>query len=158
MRLETELDLSAAAKPAASPRRVASSSLLLTLVVFALLWVVLAPYRRIYLPRVDDITALADGLLLLPGAHWQDWFTSGHSHFFDAYPEWPWGLSPFARPAFQSLIHLAHLVFEKPWQRIFEIDAREPLLQASAAPQEFIVEVVASGQQQPASRAVVKLA
>ena len=122
MRLETEPDLSAAAEPTASFRRTASSSLLLALIVFALLWMLLAPYRRIYLPRVDDITALADGLLLLPGAHWQDWFTSGHSRFFDAYPEWPWGLSPFARPAFQSLIYLAHFVFDRDWASYLAIN------------------------------------
>ena len=90
-------------------------ALLVGFVVFVSLWLVTIPYRRIYLPRVDDITALADALLLSPHARWEHWFTEGHSYFFDAYPEWPWGLSPFARPAFQFLIYLTHFVFDDDW-------------------------------------------
>lgn len=80
-----------------------------------LLWLINIPYRHAYQPNDNDVTALADALLLLPGAHWQDWFTHGHTHFFDAYPEWPWGLTPFARPAFQFLIYLAHFLFGRDW-------------------------------------------
>jgi hypothetical protein len=101
---------------------VAGSSLLLGLIIFALLWFLNAPYRRIYLPRLDDITALADGLLLLPDAHWRDWFTNGHARFFDAYPEWPWGLSPFARPAFQVVIYLMHFILGKDWASYLAIN------------------------------------
>src|SRR5690348_14163393 len=75
--------------------------LLVAVPVFSLLWLVGWSYRGVYVPRVDDVTAFADGLLLVPGARWEDWFTEGHSHFFDAYPEWPRGITAFARPAFQ---------------------------------------------------------
>ena len=44
----------------------------LGLTVFGLLWLVNTPYRQVYVPRMDDVTALADGLLLRPGAHWQE--------------------------------------------------------------------------------------
>jgi hypothetical protein len=94
---------------------VASRALPLGLTIVALLWLVNIPYRGVYVPRLDDVTALADGLLLLPGARWVDWFTQGHTHFFDAYPEWPWGLSGFARPVFQFTIYLAHFLLGKNW-------------------------------------------
>jgi hypothetical protein len=83
--------------------------------IFLLLWLLNIRYRQVYVPRLDDVTALADALLMLPGSHWQDWFTQGHSHFFDAYPEWPWGLTAFARPIFQCTIYLAHFLFGSHW-------------------------------------------
>jgi hypothetical protein len=92
------------------------------LLVCALLWLINIPYRRAYQPNDNDVTALADALLLLPGAQWQDWFTQGHTHFFDAYPEWPWGLTPFARPAFQFLIYLAHFLFGRDWTSYLAIN------------------------------------
>ena len=85
------------------------------LLVCISLWLINIPYRHAYQPNDNDVTALADALLLLPGAHWQDWFIQGHKHFFDAYPEWPWALTPFARPAFQFLIYLAHFLFGRDW-------------------------------------------
>ena len=90
--------------------------------IFALLWLLNLRYRQVYVPRLDDVTALADALLMLPGAHWQDWFTQGHSHFFDAYPEWPWGLSAFARPMFQCTIYLAHFIFGRDWASYLAIN------------------------------------
>ena len=87
-----------------------------------LLWLINIPYRHAYQPNDNDVTALADALLLLPGARWQDWFIHGHVHFFDAYPEWPWGLTPFARPAFQFLIYLAHFVFGRDWPAYLAIN------------------------------------
>jgi hypothetical protein len=90
--------------------------------IFALLWLLNIRYRQVYVPRLDDVTALADGLLMLPGAQWQDWFTQGHSHFFDAYPEWPWGLSAFARPVFQFAIYLAHFIFGRDWASYLAIN------------------------------------
>ena len=92
------------------------------LLVCILLWLINISYRHAYQPNDNDVTALADGLLLLPGARWEDWFTHGHTHFFDAYPEWPWGLTPFARPAFQSLIYLAHFLFGRDWTAYLAIN------------------------------------
>jgi hypothetical protein len=71
-------------------------------------------------PDGDTIPLLTDGLLLEPGAQWQDWFTRGYSHFWDRYPDWPvHGAeatnTDFARPAFQFLIYLAHFVLGKDW-------------------------------------------
>lgn len=103
----------AAAAP--HPRHPGWSALLLGVAIFGLLWVVGWAYRQVYVARVDDVTALADGLLLVPGARWEDWFTRGHSNFFDPYPEWPRGLTGFARPAFQSVIYLAHFFLGTDW-------------------------------------------
>ena len=90
--------------------------------VFVLLWLLSTYYRRVYVARVDDVTAFADGLLLVPGSRWEDWFTQGHSHFFDAYPEWPRNVTAFSRPAFQSLIYLAHFLFGREWSSYLVID------------------------------------
>ena len=98
------------------------SALLLGCAIFALLWLLNIPYRQAYQLTENDVTALVDGLLLLPGARWEDWFTRGHSHFFDTYPEWPWGLAPFARPAFQYLIYLAHFIFGRDWASYLAIN------------------------------------
>jgi len=99
-----------------------AAALCIGFLVCVLLWLVDIPYRHAYQPNDNDVTALADALLLLPGAHWQDWFTEGHTHFFDAYPEWPWGLTPFARPAFQFLIYLAHFAFGRDWTAYLAIN------------------------------------
>ena len=90
--------------------------------VFLALWLLDLPYRHVYQPTDNDVTALADGLLLVPGAGWQDWFVHGHSHFFDAYPEWPLGLTAFARPVFQFTIYLAHFLFGKDWPSYLAIN------------------------------------
>src|SRR5262249_5018165 len=103
-------------------RHTARAALLLLLVVLGLLWLVNTPFRRAYQANDNDVTALVDGLLLLPGARWEDWFTQGHSHFFDSYPEWPWGLTPFARPVFQFLIYLAHFIFDRDWPSYLAIN------------------------------------
>jgi hypothetical protein len=66
-------------------------------------------------PNGGDIPALADGLLLAPSAHWQDWFTRGYSHFWDLYPEWPPRVTGFTRPAFQFVIYLAHFALGSDW-------------------------------------------
>jgi hypothetical protein len=92
------------------------AALLLGFAVFVLLWILSTPYREVYVPNGNDIPALADGLLLAPGAHWTDWFTRGYSNFFDAYPEWPQGSTGFTRPAFQFLIYLAHFALGRNWQ------------------------------------------
>jgi hypothetical protein len=96
-------------------RHQALYTLLVALAVFGSLWALNMPYRQAYVPTMDDVTALADGLLLRPGAHWQDWFTRGHTDFFDAYPEWPNHEQGFARPAFQFLIYLAHFALGRDW-------------------------------------------
>ena len=90
--------------------------------VFAALWLVDLPYRHAYQATDNDVTALADGLLLVPGARWQDWFIHGHSHFFDAYPEWPLGLTAFARPVFQFTIYLAHFLLGQDWPSFLAIN------------------------------------
>src|SRR5690349_24838436 len=99
----------AAAAPRA--RRSAVSALLFGLLVFGLLWFLNRSFRQVYQPTDNDVTALTDGLLLLPGAHWQDWFVHGHSRFFDTYPEWPLNLTAFARPGLQFTIYIAHFLF-----------------------------------------------
>jgi len=87
-----------------------------------MLWLLNAPYRRIYQPNHDDVTALADGLLLLPGAHWPDWFTRGHSYFFDTYPEWPQHDTAFSRPVFQSVVYFAHFFLDRDWASYLAIN------------------------------------
>ena len=110
------------ALPTTPNGHVVRSALLLGLAIFGALWLLNIPYREIYQPDDNDITALADGLLLLPGARWQDWFTRGHTFFFDTYPEWPWGLTPFARPAFQCMIYFAHFLFGRDWASYLTIN------------------------------------
>jgi len=51
-------------------------AVLLGFATFGLLWMVYIPWRRVYVPNDLDIPALADGLLLAPGARWEDWFTN----------------------------------------------------------------------------------
>jgi len=100
----------------------AAGALLVGLTVFGVLWLLNIPYRQVYQPDQNDLTALADGLLLAPGARWEDWFTQGHKHFFDAYPEWPVNETAFARPAFQFLIYLAHFIFGQDWSAYLAIN------------------------------------
>src|SRR5262245_4352800 len=90
-------------------------AVLLGFATFGLLWMLYIPWRRVYVPNDLDIPALADGLLLAPGAHWQDWFTVGYSHFWDSYPEWPEGMTGFTRPAFQFVIYLMHFALGRDW-------------------------------------------
>jgi len=108
--------------PHALLRRPLWGAISIGFVVFALLWLLNARYRQVYQPSHDDVTALADGLLLLPGAQWQDWFTRGHSNFFDTYPEWPHHDTAFSRPVFQFLIYLAHFVFGQNWASYLAIN------------------------------------
>jgi hypothetical protein len=96
--------------------------LILAAATFVTLWLSNVAYRQVYQPPDDDISALADGLLLLPGAQWQDWFTQGHSHFFDAYPEWSRHRTAFARPAFQALIYAAHFGLGHDWAAYLAIN------------------------------------
>src|SRR5262245_11752060 len=92
-------------------------AILLGFVICGLLWIVSSPYRGLYVPNDLDIPALADGLLLAPGARWQDWFTRGYSNYWDAYPEWPWGnATAFTRPAFQFVVYLAHFALGRNWE------------------------------------------
>jgi hypothetical protein len=51
----------------------------MAIAIFGLLWILDSPYREFYLPNALDVLALADGLLLASGAHWEDWFTRGYS-------------------------------------------------------------------------------
>ena len=107
-------------KTARTGRHSGGIALLLGFAIFGLLWILHIPLREIYVPNEDDIPALADGLLLAPGAHWQDWFTRGYSHFFDLYPDWPAHgtestSTAFTRPAFQFVIYLAHFVLGRDW-------------------------------------------
>ena len=90
-------------------------ALLLGLATFVLLWIFSIPYRAAYVPNGGDIPALADGLLLAPGAHWLDWFTRGYSDFWDRYPEWPLQVTGFTRPLFQFAIYLAHFALGRDW-------------------------------------------
>jgi hypothetical protein len=120
--LVTEPDPALHRLPGDSIRDISWGVATLGLAVFGLLWLLNTPYRQVYVPRMDDVTALADGLLLRPGAHWQDWFTRGHLYFFDAYPEWPHHETAFARPAFQFLIYLAHFVFRDHWTSYLAIN------------------------------------
>jgi len=83
--------------------------------IFGLLSFVSIAHRQVYLPNKFDIPALADGLLLAHGAHWQDWFTRGYTHFWDAYPEWPEGETGFMSPAFQFVIYLMHFALGRDW-------------------------------------------
>jgi hypothetical protein len=92
------------------------SAVLLGFAIFGLLWVLTSSYRQLYVPNTFDIPALADGLLLAPGARWEDWFTQGYSNYWINYPEWPTGRTAFTRPAFQFLIYLAHFAFGRNWQ------------------------------------------
>ena len=98
------------------------SALLLALAVFAGLWLLNTPYRQAYQPSHDDVTALADGLLLLPGARWTDWFTQGHTRFFIPYPEWSIAQTGFARPVYQASIYLAHFVLDRHWSSYLAIN------------------------------------
>lgn len=103
----------AAPQSAHSGRR----ALLLGFATFVLLWIFAIPYRADYVvPNGQDIPALADGLLLAPGAHWQDWFTRGYADFWDRYPEWPLlRVSGLTRPAFQFVIYLVHFALGRDW-------------------------------------------
>jgi hypothetical protein len=97
-------------------RQAGWGALLLGSAIFMLLWILNTPFREVYVPNSTDIPALADGLLLTPGAHWRDWFTRGYANFWDAYPEWPAvGVSAFTRPAFQLVIYLAHFALGQHW-------------------------------------------
>ena len=111
----SELDLATDIVSTARLCRPAWGGISLAVVVFALLWILNAPYRQVYQPGHDDVTALADGSLLLPQAHWWAWFTRGHSDFFDTYPEWAQHDTAFARPVFQFVIYLAHFLFGVDW-------------------------------------------
>jgi hypothetical protein len=111
-----DLTLHPATQRAAHHSQTGWGALLLGLAIFGLLWIFNIQYRESYLPNTYDIPALADGLLLAPGAHWQDWFTRGYVHFWDQYPEWQLANNTaFTRPAFQFLIYLAHFAFGRDW-------------------------------------------
>jgi hypothetical protein len=84
--------------------------------IFGLLWILDTPYREFYVPNWGDAPVLADGLLLAPGARWEDWFTHGYSNFYVGYPEWPSSSTAFARPALQFLVYLAHFALGKNWE------------------------------------------
>jgi hypothetical protein len=101
--------------PSAVHHQTRWGAVLLGFATFGLLWIVYIPCRRVYVPNQEDIPALADGLLLAPGAHWEDWFTVGYSHFWDTYPEWPEGITGFTRPAFQFVIYLMHFALGRDW-------------------------------------------
>src|SRR5436309_14285356 len=91
------------------------SALLLGLAIFGLLGIVATSYHKFYVPNDYDIPALADGLLLAPGARWQDWFTHGYTYFWNLYPEWPAHGTEFTRPIFQFVIYLAHFALGRNW-------------------------------------------
>jgi hypothetical protein len=91
-------------------------AVLLGFAIFGLLWILDTPYREFYMPNSLDVPALADGLLLAPGAHWEDWFTRGYSNYWVAYPEWPASGTGFTRPAFQFVIYLAHFALGRNWE------------------------------------------
>jgi hypothetical protein len=82
--------------------------------------IVLTPHRESYIPNDDDISILADGLLVAPGARWQDWFTRGDSHYYDFYPDYPaheaeFTRTAFTRPAFQFVLYIAHFLLGRDW-------------------------------------------
>jgi hypothetical protein len=101
----------------ARQRKTVWGAFLLGLIMFVLLWIFNTPFRQVYVPNYEDIPALADGLLLAPGAHWTDWFTHGYLNFWNGYAEWPLNehTTGFTRPAFQFLIYLAHFAFGRNW-------------------------------------------
>jgi hypothetical protein len=106
-------------EPKGNLRR-AGRSVLVGSAIFGLLWLLYIPMSAFYVLSGDDVTVLADGLLLAPDASWQDWFTRGYSHFFDLYPDWPMHgreatNDAFARPAFQFMIYVAHFVLGRDW-------------------------------------------
>jgi hypothetical protein len=108
------------AEPAHIGSRTGASTLLLGFAIFGLLWTLHIPLREIYVPNEDDISHFADGLLLAPGARWQDWFTRGYSPDFDLYPDWPaYGTEltrmAYTRPVFELVIYLAHFVLGRDW-------------------------------------------
>src|SRR5262245_35825621 len=85
--------------------------------IFGLLWMLSSPYRQLYVTHDLDLPALADCLLLVSGARWEDWFTRGYANYWDAYPEWPWATRfGFTRPAFQFVIYLAHFALGRNWE------------------------------------------
>ena len=90
-------------------------TLLVGAIVFLLLWILSIPYRADYMPNREDIFHLADSLLLVPDAHWQNWFTHGYSDCCAPYPEWPEDVFGLTRPAFQFVIYLAHFALGKNW-------------------------------------------
>ena len=95
-----------AAWPLAAPPGVAT---------FGALWYDNLPYRRADQRPDDDISALADGLPLLPAAQWYDRFAQVHLHFFNAPPEWSRHRPGFARPVFQARIYVAHFMLGNDW-------------------------------------------
>lgn len=109
------------AQPALHVRQTGWGALLSGLAIFGLLWILYLPWRDIYMPPDGDtLPLLVDGLLLVPGAHWQDWFTRGYSHLWDLYPDWRMhggdaSETAFTRPGFQFVIYLAHFVLGKDW-------------------------------------------
>src|SRR5215470_15882518 len=120
--MEGAIELTGRISLPSRPLHVAGISFLLCGAVFALLWFVNLPYRQIYEPRGGDVTTLVDGLLLMPGAHWQDWFTQGYSHFFGPYPEWLRHETAFARPASQFAIYVAHFILGRNWASYLAIN------------------------------------
>ena len=104
----------------AAPCAGGGGALLLGSAIFGLLWILQIPLRDNYVPDQDAIVTLVEGSLLVPGAHWQDWFTRGYAHFFDLYPDWPVQGgeatdTAFSRPAFMFTIYLTHFVLGRNW-------------------------------------------
>src|SRR5262249_18648776 len=117
-------------------------AVLLGFAIFGLLWILDTPYREFYVPNSRDVPALADGLLLAPGAHWEDWFTRGYSNFWEIYPEWPRGGTGFTRPAFQFVIYLPHFAPDRNWELYRIISC---LTAASVAAVAFLIARTALG-------------
>ena len=106
----------ATGEPLALPHSsLARRALALGAAILGFLWFLNLPYRRIFQLDSADVPALADGMLLLPGARWEDWITRGYSNFWDTYPEWPKHLTAFSRPVFQAFIYLAHFALGTDW-------------------------------------------
>jgi hypothetical protein len=91
-------------------------AVLLGFAIFGLLWTLDTPYREFYVPNWGDAPVLADGLLLAPGARWEDWFTRGYSNYYVAYPDWPSSSTEFTRPGLQFVIYLAHFALGRNWE------------------------------------------
>jgi hypothetical protein len=92
------------------------SAVLLGFAIFWLLWLLDTRYREFYAPNWGDAPVLADGLLLAPGARWEDWFTQGYSNYYVGYPEWPSSSTAFTRPGLQFLVYLAHFALGRNWE------------------------------------------
>lgn len=102
------------------PKFARAGGLFVGCVIYFALYQLQEPFRELYVLRGDDVSVIADGLLLVPSSSWLDWFTQGYSDFFDLYPDWPrhdadTHFSAQVRPFFQGTIYALSFAFGKNW-------------------------------------------